>query len=395
MILPITSCNLRYELKNIGVHQASIETFMNKSAILPLKVLKVRTPAANIIKQEMLACGGDCAIHAGCVVCAQDHSDILLLGTKKHYRLLLQKMAMMPYFGLPKIREELQLFLENAPLKTILADNRVLEYDHVVVMGILNITPDSFYADSRVRSIDEVINRAGQMLRDGAEILDIGGESTRPGSDSINPQEEIARIVPVVEALRKEYPQSILSIDTYHAETAEATLASGADIINDISAMEYDEKMIDVVVKNNAPVILMHMRGTPKNMQQNTEYGNVVEEVSKYLKERAEMLRGHNFPKEKIILDPGIGFAKNVDQNLKLMQGLSEMTGSDYPVLLAASRKSTIGKVLGDIPPEARLAGTIATSCQAVYAGANMVRVHDVKENIQAIRMLEAIIKCQ
>jgi dihydropteroate synthase len=159
--------------------------------------------------------------------------------------------------------------------------------------------------------------------------------------------------------------------------------------------MEYDEKMIDVVVKNNAPVILMHMRGTPKNMQQNTEYGNVVEEVSKYLKERAEMLRGHNFPKEKIILDPGIGFAKNVDQNLKLMQGLSEMTGSDYPVLLAASRKSTIGKVLGDIPPEARLAGTIATSCQAVYAGANMVRVHDVKENIQAIRMLEAIIKCQ
>ena len=395
MILPITSCNLRYELKNIGVHQASIETFMNKSAILPLKVLKVRTPAANIIKQEMLACGGDCAIHAGCVVCAQDHSDILLLGTKKHYRLLLQKMAMMPYFGLPKIKEELQSFLENAPLKTILADNRVLEYDHVVVMGILNITPDSFYADSRVRSIDEVINRAGQMLRDGAEILDIGGESTRPGSDSINPQKEIARIVPVVEALRKEYPQSILSIDTYHAETAEATLASGADIINDISAMEYDEKMIDVVVKNNAPVILMHMRGTPKNMQQNTEYGNVVEEVSKYLKERAEMLRGHNLPKEKIILDPGIGFAKNVDQNLKLMQGLSEMTGSDYPVLLAASRKSTIGKVLGDIPPEARLAGTIATSCQAVYAGANMVRVHDVKENIQAIRMLEAIIKCQ
>ena len=395
MILPITSCNLRYELKNIGVHQASIETFMNKSAILPLKVLKVRTPAANIIKQEMLACGGDCAIHAGCVVCAQDHSDILLLGTKKHYRLLLQKMAMMPYFGLPKIKEELQSFLENAPLKTILADNRVLEYDHVVVMGILNITPDSFYADSRVRSIDEVINRAGQMLRDGAEILDIGGESTRPGSDSINPQKEIARIVPVVEALRKEYPQSILSIDTYHAETAEATLASGADIINDISAMEYDEKMIDVVVKNNAPVILMHMRGTPKNMQQNTEYGNVVEEVSKYLKERAEMLRGHNFAKEKIILDPGIGFAKNVDQNLKLMQGLSEMTGSDYPVLLAASRKSTIGKVLGDIPPEARLAGTIATSCQAVYAGANMVRVHDVKENIQAIRMLEAILKCQ
>ena len=236
---------------------------------------------------------------------------------------------------------------------------------------------------------------AGQMLSDGAEILDIGGESTRPGSESIDAQEEIARIVPVVQALRKEYPESILSIDTYHADTAEAALTMGADIINDISAMEYDGKMIDVVVKNNAPVILMHMRGTPKNMQQNTQYGNVVEEVAKYLHERAAMLRGHNFPKEKIILDPGIGFAKNVEQNLKLMQGLNEMTGSGYPLLLAASRKTTIGKVLGDIPPEERLPGTIATSLQAVYAGANMVRVHDVKENVQAIRMLEAILKCQ
>lgn len=395
MILPITSCNLRYELKKIGVHPASVETFMNKSAILPLKVLKVRTPAANIIKQEMLACGGDCAIHAGCVVCSQDHSDILLLGTRKHYRLLLQKMAMMPYFGLPKLCEELQSFLEEPMLKTILADNRTLVYDHVIVMGILNITPDSFYAGSRIGSIEEVINRAGKMLSDGAEILDIGGESTRPGSDSVTSQEEIARIVPVINALRKEYPKSILSVDTYHAETAKAALEAGADIINDISAMEYDERMIDVVIKSNAPIILMHMRGTPKNMQQNTEYNNVVEDVTKYLYERAAMLRGHDFPKEKIILDPGIGFAKNVEQNLKIMQGLSEMTGSEYPVLLAASRKSTIGKVLGDIPPEERLSGTIATSLQAVYAGANMVRVHDVKENAQAIRMLEAILKCQ
>lgn len=395
MILPITSCNLRYELKKIGVHPASVETFMNKSAILPLKVLKVRTPAANIIKQEMLACGGDCAIHAGCVVCSQDHSDILLLGTRKHYRLLLQKMAMMPYFGLPKLCEELQSFLEEPMLKTILADNRTLVYDHVIVMGILNITPDSFYAGSRIGSIEEVINRAGKMLSDGAEILDIGGESTRPGSDSVTSQEEITRIVPVINALRKEYPKSILSVDTYHAETAKAALEAGADIINDISAMEYDERMIDVVIKSNAPIILMHMRGTPKNMQQNTEYNNVVEDVTKYLYERAAMLRGHDFPKEKIILDPGIGFAKNVEQNLKIMQGLSEMTGSEYPVLLAASRKSTIGKVLGDIPPEERLSGTIATSLQAVYAGANMVRVHDVKENAQAIRMLEAILKCQ
>ncbi|NCD08544.1 MAG: dihydropteroate synthase, partial [Negativicutes bacterium] len=192
-----------------------------------------------------------------------------------------------------------------------------------------------------------------------------------------------------------EYSQSILSIDTYHAETAKAAIAAGADIINDISAAEFDDKMLEVVSRHKAPIILMHMRGTPKNMQQNTEYDNVVEEVTTYLLERAEIFKNRGIGKEKVILDPGIGFAKNTEQNLKLMQGLSEMTGFDYPVLLAASRKATIGKVLGEIPPEERLAGTIATSCQAVYAGANMVRVHDVKENLHAIRMLEAIIRCQ
>jgi len=395
MILPIPNCNLRYELSNIGVHPASIDIFMNKSSILPLKVLKVRTPAANIIKQEMLSCGGDCAINAGCVVCAQDYSDILLFGTRKQYLLLLKKLSQMPYFGLPKLKEALTSFLENIPLRTVLADNRTLDYDHVIVMGIINITPDSFYAGSRINGISDVISRAGKMLNDGAEVLDIGGESTRPGSDSIAPKEEISRIVPVVKALRNEYPQSVLSIDTYHAETAAAAIDSGADLINDISAMEYDAKMSEVIIRNNVPVILMHMRGTPKNMQQNTEYGNVVEEVASYLRGRAELLRSKGLSKEKIILDPGIGFAKNVKHNLRLMQGLEEMTRFDYPVLLAASRKSTIGKVLGDIPPEERLSGTIATSCQAVYAGANMVRVHDVKENVQAIRMLEAIIKCQ
>lgn len=395
MILPITGCNLKYELMNIGINPGSIDIFMNKSAILPFKILKVRTPAANIIKQEMLACGGDCAISACCVTCSQDYSDILLLGTKKHYLRFLYKLELMNYFGLPKIREELKNILEQSDLRTVLADGRTINYDHVVVMGILNITPDSFYAASRLPQVKDVLKRAGQMLADGAEILDIGGESTRPGSDSVSSEEEISRITPVIRELRREYPQSILSIDTYHSETAQAAIAAGADIINDISASEFDDKMLEVVSRHNVPIILMHMRGTPKNMQQNTEYANVVEEVATYLLERAAILKNRGIGKEKVILDPGIGFAKNTEQNLKLMQGLGEMTGLEYPVLLAASRKATIGKVLGEIPPEERLAGTIATSCQAVYAGANMVRVHDVKENLQAIRMLEAIIRCQ
>ena len=199
-------------------------------------------------------------------------------------------------------------------------------------------------------------------------------------------------MLPVIEALRKEYPNAVLSVDTYRADTAEAALAAGADIINDISAMEADPNMADVVVKTKAPIILMHMRGTPKNMQQNCQYDNVVEEVAVYLAQRAQLLREKGVGADKIILDPGIGFAKNVEQNLLLMRDLHSLTSFGYPVLLASSRKSTIGAVLGGVPAEERLEGTVATSLQAVYAGAHMIRVHDVKENLRAVRMLEAIL---
>ena len=238
-----------------------------------------------------------------------------------------------------------------------------------------------------------MLTRAGLMLEHGAQILDIGGESTRPGSDSVDGQEERRRVLPVIEALRKAYPEAVLSVDTYRADTAEAAIAAGADIINDISAMEADERMLEVAVRTKAPIILMHMRGTPKNMQQNCQYQDVVQEVAVYLAKRAQLLREQGVGADKIILDPGIGFAKDVEQNLRLMRDLKVLTSFDYPVLLAASRKSTIGAVLGGVPAAERLEGTIATSLQAVYAGAQMVRVHDVQANVRAIRMLEGILK--
>ena len=391
MLLKVNKEMLADAMKSIGVHQASLPIFANKNQILPLKLLQVRTPAANIIKQEMLAAGGDAAVPAGCVLNKDKYSDVLLLGTRKHYNILLKKLELMPYFGMDKVKAELEAVLSENKLQTTLADGRVLSYDKVLIMGIINITPDSFYADSRT-AIEEVVAKAGQMLADGADILDIGGESTRPGSESVEAEEEQARVVPVIEALRKAYPEAVLSIDTYRASTARAAIEAGADIINDISAMEADAEMLDVVCETKAPIVLMHMRGNPKDMQTQCEYKNVVEEVAVYLAERANLLRERGVGAEKIILDPGIGFAKNAEQNLKLMRDLNALTSFGYPVLLAASRKSTIGKVLGDLPAEERLEGTVATSCQAVYAGANMVRVHDVKENLRAVRMLEAIL---
>ena len=392
MLLKLNPAVLAEAVAAVGVHPASLPVFKNKSAILPFKLLQVRTPAANIIKQEMLAAGGDSAVPAGCIVCAAKYVDIVLLGTVKHYRLLLRKLEQMPYFGLDKIRQELQQALQPAAPETVLADGRVLTYDKMCVMGILNITPDSFFAGSRLDGLQAVVRRAGEMLAAGAGILDIGGESTRPGSDSVSAAEEQKRVLPVIEAVRRAYPEAVISVDTYRASTARQALAAGADIINDISAMEADEDMLAAVAESKAPIILMHMRGTPKNMQQNCHYQNVVEEVAVYLAGRAGLLRQAGVGPEKIILDPGIGFAKDVQQNLLLMRDLGMLTGFGYPVLLAASRKSTVGAVLGGIPAEERLAGTLAVSCQAVYAGAQLVRVHDVRENVQAVRMLEAIL---
>ncbi len=392
MLIKINQEMLCDALAAMGAHKDSLPIFARKAQIIPLKLLEVRTPAANIIKQEMLAAGGDAVTPAGAVTCATKYVDVLLLGTCKAYNALLAKLELMPWFGMPRVAEDIKAALQPAELKTTLADGRVLTYEKLCVMGILNITPDSFYAGSRVPKLQTVLERAGKMLADGAGILDIGGESTRPGSDSVDGEEERRRVLPVIEALRKEYPKAVLSVDTYRADTAEAALAAGADIINDISAMEADARMADVVQKSNAPIILMHMRGTPKNMQQNCEYKNVVEEVAVYLAQRAQLLRECGVGADKIILDPGIGFAKDVQQNLLLMRDLHTLTSFGYPVLLAASRKSTIGAVLGGVPAEERLEGTIATSLQAVYAGAQMVRVHDVLENARAIRVLEAIL---
>lgn len=396
MLLKINRELLGEAMASIGAHPGSLPIFAHKAEIIPYKLLGVRTPAANILKQEMLAAGGDAVVPTGCIVNADKYVEVLLLGTLKQYKLLLKKLEQMQYFGLKQVAQELQEAVEAAleppVLHTTLADGRVLTYDKMCVMGILNITPDSFYAGSRVPVLDDVIAKAGLMLEHGAQILDIGGESTRPGSDSVDGDEERRRVLPVIAALRKAYPEAVLSVDTYRADTAEAAIDAGADIINDISAMEADKQMLDVVVRTKAPIILMHMRGTPKNMQQSCQYQDVVQEVAVYLAERAQLLREQGVGREKIILDPGIGFAKDVEQNLRLMRDLHVLTSFGYPVLLAASRKSTLGAVLGGVPAEERLEGTIATSLQAVYAGAQMVRVHDVQANVRAIRTLEAIL---
>ena len=398
MFLTIPAERIRTEMEKLEVHPAGIGLMVPKAAVLPLKLLSIRTPAANIIKQEMLSLGGDCVNPKGTINCSLDREDVILLGNRRQYQALKQKLKTMAgWFGIQGVLDDLQAFLEPGEMVTCLADGRKLTYEKMRVMGILNVTPDSFYAGSRISGEEALLQKAESMLREGADLLDIGGESTRPGADPVTPEEEKRRVTGALAALRKAFPESILSVDTYHADTAEAALEAGADIINDVTAATGDGRMLETAARAKAPLVLMHMRGTPKTMmtEDMRTYQNVVGEVSQYLLERVAACAEAGLGNDKVILDPGLGFAKGRAENLDLCSGLAEMTGHGIPVLLAGSRKAFIGKVLGDLPAEERLEGTMALSAAALYAGAQMVRVHDVKENVRLIRMLEAIRACR
>ena len=276
-------------------------------------------------------------------------------------------------------------------MKLRLQDDRILTFPPMKVMGILNLTPDSFYARSRVPSHEEAVLRAKKMIEDGAEILDIGGESSRPGSDPVSPEEEISRIVPVIRALKRAFPETLLSVDTYHSATIEAALTAGADIANDITALA-DPAYAKIVSEADAPVILMHMQGEPKTMQENPHYDDVVEDVLDFLKERADRALASGIAKDRIMIDPGIGFGKTYEQNMELIRNIDRFHVLELPVLLAVSRKTFIGKALGLPDPKDRLEGTMAVSAWAATNGIEMIRVHDVLENTRIVRMMEEII---
>lgn len=279
-------------------------------------------------------------------------------------------------------------------IKTVFANRKVLTYEKLRIMGIINATPDSFYDASRVMSVDKAVEIARKMLQEGVDIIDIGGQSTRPGSSPISTQEEIARTKPLIQAIKAQLPNCLVSIDTYNAEVAQTAINAGADMINDISAMRFDSKMVDVVKKNRVPIVLMHIKGKPSNMQDNPLYDDVVEEILSYFYERIKFAKNNGINENQIIIDPGIGFGKTLQHNLEILRRISEFKCFRVPVLLGGSRKSIIGKVLGNLPPYQRLEGTLAITCHAVFSGIHLVRVHDVIENVRVARMAEAI-KCQ
>jgi dihydropteroate synthase len=263
-----------------------------------------------------------------------------------------------------------------------------------LIMGVLNVTPDSFSDGGKSSTEETAFHHAEQMVSEGAAILDIGGESSRPGSDPVPLDEELRRVIPVIRRIRARYPDLLLSIDTYKAETARQALGAGVDIVNDISALLADSAMLEVVQSSGAGVILMHMKGIPKTMQTNPRYEDVVAEVCTFLRERRDALVLHGIHRDRIAIDPGFGFGKRVQDNVALVRKLTHFTGLGQPVVVGISRKSMIACLLGEpnLPPAERLWPTVALTSLLRERGAHIFRVHDVRPNLEALRMTEAIV---
>ncbi|HPF79083.1 MAG TPA: dihydropteroate synthase [Alphaproteobacteria bacterium] len=259
-----------------------------------------------------------------------------------------------------------------------------------ILMGVVNVTPDSFSDGGSFLDTDRAIAHALQLEREGAAILDIGGESTRPGAKPISLEEEQNRVLPVIEGLKKAGCKAAISIDTRNAETMQKAINIGADIINDISSLTYDSESLDVVAKAQMPVILMHMQGSPETMQDNPLYDDVVQEIFDYLNVQIERCLRAGLPREKIICDPGIGFGKTLEDNLTILKNMDKFHHLDCTVLLGASRKSFIEKLCPDTPPTERLAGSIAAAIRGLEQGVQIFRVHDVKQTRQAFEVWQS-----
>ncbi len=259
------------------------------------------------------------------------------------------------------------------------------------LMGVLNVTPDSFSDGGKFFQVERAVKQGIRMAEEGADIIDVGGESTRPESDPVTIEEELSRVIPVIEALSKEIDAPI-SIDTYKSRVAKKALDAGAEMINEISALRFDPQMKEVAAEYQVPIVLMHIKGTPKNMQKNPYYDDVIDEIIKYLKESIQLAKDAGIQEENIIVDPGIGFGKRLEDNLNILKNLKKFSILDCPILVGPSRKSFIGKIL-TLPVEERLEGSLAALAVSIMNGANIVRVHDVKESKRVACLVDTILK--
>jgi len=367
-------------MESLNVHNKVREMMAEKSLFHVLEIDDVSPPAANIMKQIAISRGSDAVVNQKVVVNDIEKSIVLLPGTVRELKLISEELKKQD-FGLPGVGEQiLSILKKNKP---------TAEFS---IMGVLNITPDSFSDGGDYFNEQEAQARFEQIEKEGADIIDVGAESSRPGSARLDIEEELKRLEKVFPLFEK--ASVPVSIDTYKAEVAEVALSKGATIVNDISALRMDKRMVDVIRHHNCKVVLMHMSGTPETMQKDPYYDNVIREIGDFFEERINFCLSKDISEDKIILDPGIGFGKRQEDNLKILSRLEEFTAYDFPVLVGASRKSFIGKITGEKETD-RLDGSIASAIYSYLKGASILRVHDVKQTINALYVISAILEAK
>ncbi|TWH58863.1 dihydropteroate synthase [Desulfitobacterium sp. LBE] len=375
-------------MQQIGSDPGGIAHMVGKPIGRALKLENVPLPAAHIIKQEMLSLGGDAAVHRNVIVNKIEASDILLVGTAKHFRRLSQKLAAQP-FGLKDLGKSLKGLLDalEPPKQRVLPcrGKDIVLGERTLIMGILNLTPDSFSDGGKFNTLERALKQAEVLVEQGADILDIGAESTRINHEPVSAEEEWERLEAVLKALLPRIAVPI-SVDTYKADVAERALAAGVHMINDVWGLQKDPRMAEVVGRAQAPVIVMHN-------QEGSNYHHLMGDIMAYLKKSIHLAEEQGLAGDQIIIDPGIGgtaFGKSLDIDLEIMSRLEEFRSLGRPILLGTSRKSMIGQTL-NLPTEERLEGTLATSVVGVAAGVDILRVHDVQANKRAVQMADAI----
>ena len=385
-----TPLDAERELRCIKVDSGGIAMMSSKMLTRCVKLCGLQCRQANILKQEMLALGGDAAVARGTVACSIDHTDVILIGTVKQLHKLCSKLAPQP-FGLPALAAELAQLLAHivTPPKFWKTSQRALSLEHPLIMGILNVTPDSFSDGNQYADPHRAVDRVLELIDQGADIIDIGGESTRPGAPAVSTDEELKRVIPVLSALAGKV-DCALSIDTTKSSVAQTAVSAGAEIINDISGLTFDRQMAAVAAQSGAGIVIMHTRGTPQEMQSDTTYTDLIGEIMLALHRSVQLAQEAGVGQDRIAVDPGIGFGKGAAHNLEILRRLREFTSLGLPVLAGPSRKSFIGKTLTRVTDQ-RLFGTAATVALAVANGASILRVHDVHEMRDVADMAHAI----
>ena len=380
-----------WELFALNVHKGGIGIMAPKAITRIIKVSGIDSVALNILKQEMLSAGGDCAVSWDAFIKRNKNAEGMLIGTVAQIEKVCEKLEKQP-FGLSVLAQKIRVLEAGYGRKDLML--RAGKYKlnlgkRAHIMGVLNVTPDSFSDGGMFFDREYAVARGLKIESEGADIIDIGGESTRPGAKPVPAKEECKRVIPVVKALAKRLRIPV-SVDTSKSEVAREALEAGAAMINDVTGLKKDRRIAKLAGRYKAALILMHMKGSPRTMQNDPSYKDLMPEITESLRNSAAIATEAGVSGDRIVVDPGIGFGKTLEHNLKILKRLGELRSLGYPVMVGPSRKAFIGKISG-AEADGRAFGTAAAVALAIKNGANIVRVHDVKEMRQVAQITEAI----